>query len=308
MSRDVRRVPVDFEWPLNKTWSGYRWPDKFREVDCPDCENGYAPAAHHMYQQWYGNAPFDPASTGSTPLTPDSPVLRAQAERKTQTDAWFYGSGEAAIVKEAARLADLFNGMWLHHLAQEDVNALVAAGRLMDFTHTFSPETRWQKIDPPVTPTAADVNEWSLSGMGHDSINASVVLRARCERDGVDLTCPTCKGHATLEAYEGQRAESEAYKAPEPPEGEGWQLWETVSDGSPVTPVFATAEKLVTHLVEVGEQHTDGTRTRYRRAAAEALVASGSSIGSMFQLAEGGEVLDGAKDADLWPTGAGSTA
>lgn len=30
----------------------------------------------------------------------------------------------------------------------------------------------------------------------------------------------------------------------EPPVGDGWQLWETTSEGSPVTPVFATAEEL----------------------------------------------------------------
>jgi hypothetical protein len=32
-----------------------------------------------------------------------------------------------------------------------------------------------------------------------------------------------------------------------PPEGEGWQLWQTVSDG-PVTPVFATAEELIEYM------------------------------------------------------------
>ena len=30
----------------------------------------------------------------------------------------------------------------------------------------------------------------------------------------------------------------------EPPEGTGYQLWETVSEGSPVSPVFETKEKL----------------------------------------------------------------
>jgi hypothetical protein len=29
-----------------------------------------------------------------------------------------------------------------------------------------------------------------------------------------------------------------------PPEGEGWQLWQTVSDG-PISPVFATADELI---------------------------------------------------------------
>lgn len=36
----------------------------------------------------------------------------------------------------------------------------------------------------------------------------------------------------------------------DPPEGEGWQLWETVSEGSPVSPVFPTAEELATWMTE----------------------------------------------------------
>lgn len=32
-----------------------------------------------------------------------------------------------------------------------------------------------------------------------------------------------------------------------PPKGEGWQLWQTVSDG-PISPVFATPEELITFM------------------------------------------------------------
>lgn len=301
MSRDVRRVPLDFDWPLNKVWSGYTWPVKFRENDCPDCENGLAPEAHQLHRQWYGLAPFAPASTGSTPWTLDNPSVRVQAERQVAIAAWFYGTGEANIAKEAHRLADLFNTRWMHHLAQEDVDALVEAGRLMDFTHTCSRENGWVKIEPPVTPTAAEVNEWSLAGMGHDAINQGVVLRARSERDGIAYECPTCDGHGSLEAYVGQRAESEAWEAPEPPEGEGWQLWETVTEGSPVTPVSPTAEGLVAYLVKTGEHQSGGGKSAYRRAAAEALVGRGWSAGSSFQV-NGGPVLDSARNADLFPT------
>jgi len=35
----------------------------------------------------------------------------------------------------------------------------------------------------------------------------------------------------------------------EPPVGEGYQLWETVSEGSPITPVFKTPEELAAWLV-----------------------------------------------------------
>ncbi|WP_053638203.1 hypothetical protein [Streptomyces sp. NRRL F-4707] len=237
-------MPVDFDWPLNKVWEGFLSPDRFDGTPCPDCENGYSPQAQNLYDLWYGKLPFDPASTGSTPWRHDSPAVRAFAERNLSNAPDFYGTGDAALTREAQRLADLFNAGWSHHLSQDDVDALVAGGRLYDFTHYVVPGKGWQPKVPPVMPTAAEVNEWSLGGMGHDSINAHVVIKARCEREGVADTCPTCKGHASLERYEGQRAEAEAWEPTEPPTGDGWQLWETVSEGSPVSPVFATADEL----------------------------------------------------------------
>jgi hypothetical protein len=244
MGRKIRRVPLDFNWPLNQVWEGFLMPDRFGGEDCPNCESGWSPHAQNLYDLWYGKLPFDPASTGSTPLRHDTPAVRALAERHITEAPDFYGSGENAIIREGQRLANLWNGQWCHHLSQDDVDALVEAGRLHDFTHTWSREDGWQKKDPPITPTAAQVNEWSLRGFGHDAINAHVVIEARCKREGVNPTCQTCDGHATIEAYPGQRAEAEAWEPTDPPEGEGWQLWETVSEGSPISQVFATADDL----------------------------------------------------------------
>lgn len=244
MSREVKRVPLDFDHPLNQVWPGYLMPDTLDENKCPDCQNGYSPQAQHLHDLWYGHLPFDPASTGSTPPTPASPPVRAFAERNIANAPDFYGRGEHAIVREATRLATLCNGQWGHHLAQQDVDALVQAGRLRDFTHTWVKGDGWVEKDPKVTPTAQQVNDWSLGGFGHDSINAMITVRARCEREGSPVECATCQGHSTLEAYPGQRAQAEAWERSEPPTGEGWQLWETVSEGSPISPVFATAEEL----------------------------------------------------------------
>ena len=244
MGREIRRVPLDFKWPLDQVWEGFLSPDKFDETPCPDCESGYSPEAQNLYDLWYGKIPFDPATTGSTPWQHDSPAVRAFAERNIANAPDYYGTGEQATVREAQRLADHFNSGWLHHLSQDDVDALVAGGRLYDFTHVVVPGEGWKPKDPPVKPTAAEVNEWSLRGMGHDSINAMVAIRARCEREGINDTCPTCKGHASLEKYEGQRAEAEAWEPTGPPKGDGWQLWETVSEGSPISPVFDTSDDL----------------------------------------------------------------
>lgn len=244
MSREVKRVPLDFDWPLDKVWHGYLMPQELHETNCPDCKNGYSKHAQHLHDLWYGYVPFDPVSTGSTPLRPDTPAVRAFAERNVAEAPDFYGTDTFAVRREAMRLARLWNGQWSHHLHQDDVDALVAAGRLMDFTHTWSRETHWQKKDPPYVPSAAEVNEWSLHGMGHDSINASVVISARCGREDIDDTCSTCEGHGSIESYPGQRAEAQAWVRSDPPEGEGWQLWETTTEGSPISPVFASAEEL----------------------------------------------------------------
>lgn len=39
ISREVRRVPLDFDWPLNKVWQGYV-TDEFDWPFCPACEDG----------------------------------------------------------------------------------------------------------------------------------------------------------------------------------------------------------------------------------------------------------------------------
>lgn len=71
-----------------------------------------------------------------------------------------------------------------------------------------------------------------------------------------------------------------------PPEGEGWQVWETVSGGSPISPVFATPKELVAWIVSEG--HT--------QEAAEAFVKIGH-VPSMI-VANGVFYMD--IDAAIW--------
>lgn len=247
MGREIKRVPLDFTWPLGKIWEGYLMPDHLHEKDCPSCKGGYSPHAEHLFDLWYGRSPFAPQQNGSPSFEPTHPAIWEKAERNIGNAPDYYGTGDAALTREALRLAGLLNSQWSHHLNDQDVAALLEANRLWDLTRNFTKENGWEKRDPERVPTAAEVNEWSLRH-GHDALNASAVIQARCKREGHPVTCETCNGHATLEAYQGQRADADAWEQEEPPAGEGWQVWETVSEGSPITPIFETAEALARYL------------------------------------------------------------
>lgn len=245
MGREIRRVPVGFDHPVGEKWPGFLNPHHPRK--CPGCENGYSEAAQRYSAEWYGNAPFDPRSTGSKPFGPDHPAVIAFAKRNVGHSPDYYGTGERAIKREAERLArDCFDNHWSHHLSQTDVDALIKAGRLMDFTHTWKAGEGWKPKDPPYKPTAEEVNVWSINGFGggHDSINCWVCVEERCKRNGEPYVCATCGGKACDPADAETYRLMKEWQATDPPTGEAYQLWETVSEGSPITPAFATAEEL----------------------------------------------------------------
>jgi len=250
MSREVRRLPLDFDWPLDQVWEGYRFPQELNGDDCPRCELGYSPRAQDLHDQWYGKVPFHPSSTGSTPFLSSGEEAQSWAKQRSNQNPGYYGLSEDAIDREAVRIAAFWNGAWSHHLSQEDVDALAAEERLWDLTRDFIPGTGWVERAEPTVPTAAEVNRWSLFGFGHDSINAGICIRARAEREGFELLCSNCRGTGSVESYPGQRAEAEAWEPATLPSGDGWQLWETVSEGSPITPVFATPQELARHLTD----------------------------------------------------------
>lgn len=263
MGREVKRVALDFEHPLDEIWPGFINPH-YAAKRCSHCaETGYSREGRTYRDLWYGYAPFKPEDRESTPVSASHPVVRARAVCNVGYAPRFYkvdAVGElAAIEREAVRLAGLFNGQWAHHLNQDDVDALVKSNRLMEFTHEWVPGSGWIKKDPPAVVTAKTINEKYLTGMGHDSINSYVVIKARCEREGVPLNCDVCNGHGEVWPSEEARAKYDGWQQVEPPTGPGYQMWETVSEGSPISPVFATPEELADYLVAHPREVDRGT-------------------------------------------------
>lgn len=236
MGRVIRRVPLDFSWPMHEVWPGFLLPDRLSADDCSVCSGrGYSEHAIYFQDLWYGKLPFDVRSTGSVPFTPDEPVVRALAVRNMDAQA-----PDSSIYLEGVRLCEYFNSSWHCHLSPADFKALKDGDRL-----------RGDIPGPIDLDRAFKLNRLYIQGFGHDAINAYIVVEARCIREGLPSECDACSGHGSIETYPGQLKESESWEPEEPPTGEGWQLWEDVSEGSPVSAVFETVEDFRDFLTDV---------------------------------------------------------
>jgi hypothetical protein len=159
MGRTLKRVSLDFDWPLNKTWIGYVNPYSSKKSTCCYCDGvGLAPEAKRFYEQWYGNEFFDPVAYGAEPIARDHPKILAMAERNVRCDGLDPDTTTMLVRLEVDRLYwNCFLGHWNHHLIQADVDALIAEDRLWDFTRV--PRTK-EQIETVKQKVAAGGNSW----------------------------------------------------------------------------------------------------------------------------------------------------
>lgn len=226
MGREVKRVALDFEWPRNMVWKGFLNPHSSQP--CKPCDqSGYNPATKEISDRWYS-----------------------------------LGEARWISLGNGRRYNDL---AWSHHLTADEVEALAKAGRLYDFTHTWEVGRGWAPKDPPCMPTPEEVNAWSLSGMGHDSINHFICVKVRARRLGVYGKCKVCKGEGEIwQSPEIQKLHDD-WQPFGPPPGDGFQMWETTSEGSPISPVFPTAEALARWLADTNASAFGGEGATYEQ-------------------------------------------
>ena len=218
MSREIRRVPVDFDWPHNKVWDGYLMPEALQPLPCGGCTAGRTAS-----REWVRHL--------ATMLLMLDGDLRAQQLGRPLHPYLVgadYGYNRA---RPGADIAAFGTGL---------------AGR----------EAGW---------------------IGHDSTDSWHAELKLIEAAGLDPDvwglCPTCGGTGSVEVYPGQKYAAAAWEPTDPPTGDGWQLWETVSEGSPISPVFADREGLVDWLTSPA--YTHGTSVPMSREGAEGFVDAG---------------------------------
>lgn len=227
MGRELKRVPLNFKWEINKLWCGYHNPHSVHE--CTTCNGGgWSKEYKELENKWYS---FENSKMEENPYRKDC----------------------------------LYNvNAWSNNLTDEDVKALIKDDRLWDFTrvpitdeHKKIVEEKmqnggnsWLPFNNGYIPTAQEVNEWNLRTMGHDSINAYACIKARLKKDKKSHLCPNCKGTGADWQHPKAKRLYNSWRSYNPPVGDGFQLWCTTTEGHPMTPVFKTLEELCQYCEE----------------------------------------------------------
>lgn len=242
MGRELKRVPLDFDYPLNKVWHGYLNP--FKCDECWKCGGtGYSDKANELKEAWYD---WDEQNYRTNPF---NPKLRYNVKS------------------------------WSNNIDQDDVQALLDAGRLWDFTRVPITEEHkeivrkkienggnsWLPFENGYVPTAKEVNEWNIRGMGHDSLNSNICILAKAKRLGYETYCSKCGGEGVQFQSPQIRELHENWEPFDPPEGTGFQLWGTTTEGEPRSPVFNTLDELCKYL----EDSKASTFARFTATAEE---------------------------------------
>lgn len=81
----------------------------------------------------------------------------------------------------------------------------------------------------------------------------------------LDEKCDDCKLFAKLKKMEFTDYGCPKFSELDPPIGEGFQMWETTSEGSPISPVFETPDELATWLADNGASSFGSNTATYEQ-------------------------------------------
>jgi len=185
MGRELKRVALNFEWPLNKPWDGYINP---YYKQCQECDGSGSTMASKRLEDLVSLL-----------------MLSGDDAKRNQCHPYFRN---IPLHNSSDKICD--NGML------ELTTGL--AGRSSSFFGHDGCD-RWEAINKIITAAGLDHKTWGR--------------------------CPICKGDGIEPS---SKEKYEKWTPTEPDSGDGYQIWETVSEGSPISPVFTTAEKLAQYM------------------------------------------------------------
>ena len=230
MGRELKRVPLDFDWPLHKIWEGFICPHD--ERPCPkkasgECHDGYSSSG-----KWLD------AISRLIALVGQEAVSEPRA-------------------KELRLRGQLYPHPYLTHWEQAPHGDDNGDGRLLPFGSELITFVQGLAKDCDIGTLSGSMTSWEIS---------KTLLKAAGIEDEKWGLCKVCGGTCVHPDDQKADDDDEEWEPTEPPVGDGYQLWETVSEGSPISPVFPTEEKFVEYLVR-----EDG----YSEGAAKSFVKTG---------------------------------
>ena len=192
MGRELKRVPMDFDWPMDRPWRGFLNPHYAKSHNCAAC-----------------------GGSGET----------VAAQRVGDLMSLVMLSGDDAARNKCHP--------YLQEAPLYNTRGKICGADMVALTNGLAGQKH-----PPLGYCSSD--RWSAK--------KKLVAAAGLPEDwGI---CPACKGEGTVWDSPADKQASEDWERSEPPTGPGYQIWETVSEGSPISPVFATPEELAQHMTK----------------------------------------------------------
>lgn len=245
MSRTLKRVPLEFSWPLREVWEGYLNPFVQHSKPCQACAgSGMTAEAKFLDDSWYPHKAREMFG-----ILYGHNTLSAWSRERLKS------AGHPEKIADHVELARRFGFATLTHwedkLDEGDVRALFEAERINSFTHTWSVlDRRWVPKNPVELPTPDEVNRAFGTPVGHDTMSRIACVRARWKRYGIKPECLPCLGTGSVWPSPELERKCDEWQEYEPPTGPGWQIWDRIGMGSPLTPVFRTPGELATYCAE----------------------------------------------------------
>lgn len=216
MGRICKRVPLDFSWPMKTIWIGYVNP--YNGVKCPYCDAGYSKEAQKIRDEVYRHNHDDrylpnPYHTG-----------------------WRYNPKQK-----------------VYNMGQDEIDYIMS--------NKFNDEQRKNVMEYMVKPQYPDAKKITPEIFSYLALINPMfptcnldweLINYHSEKEGWDSRCPHCGGDGILYLNDEIKRLHEDFRWQEPPTGEGYQIWENTSEGSPITPVFKTAEELAEYCEREG--------------------------------------------------------
>lgn len=191
------RIVLDTWDELRKDWSldelnecvNFYFKVHREREECPCGGEGYNPETAEISRTFYdhdGFVMFDHRGLGEVS---EDRILASLPPGK-----WTYHYGRDPDGNPAERPPWKILGKcdsWQDDLTQDEVDALLKAGRLREMTHEWDRErSMWVVKEHPLRPTPEDMRHYM-----HDAINRGILIRTRAERLGVWGLCEECQGH-----------------------------------------------------------------------------------------------------------------